>query len=89
MVYARRLLDAEPDSEAARDRLHRLFGLLGDREGQIGLLELTYAAKVLNNKGISAVLCFGSILVLYFVLCFSLNRFAARLEVRLATSRHR
>ena len=56
---------------------------------QIGVLELTYAAKVLNNKGFSAALCFGTILVLYFVLCFSLNRFAARLEVRLAPSRHR
>jgi polar amino acid transport system permease protein len=56
---------------------------------QIGVLELTYAAKVMNNKGFSAFLCYGTILVLYFVLCYSLNRFAAWLEVRLDPSRHR
>jgi polar amino acid transport system permease protein len=56
---------------------------------QIGVLELTYAAKILNQKGFSAALCFGSILILYFVLCYSLNRFAAHLERRLATPRHR
>jgi len=56
---------------------------------QIGLFELTYAARIMTNKGISAGLAFGTILILYFVLCFSLNRFAAWLEVRLATSRHR
>ncbi len=56
---------------------------------QIGLVELTYAAKVLNNKGISALLTFGTILVLYFILCYSLNRFAAWLEARLDAPRHR
>lgn len=56
---------------------------------QIGLFELTYAARIMNNKGISAALSFGTILILYFILCYSLNRFAAWLEVRLATSRHR
>lgn len=56
---------------------------------QIGVLELTYAAKILNQKGFSAALCFGTILVLYFVLCYSLNRFASHLELRLAPSRHR
>lgn len=56
---------------------------------QIGVVELTYAAKVLNNKGISAFITFGSILILYFILCYSLNRFAAYLEVRLDASRHR
>ena len=40
VVYARRLLDTDPESEEARARLHRLFATLGDREGQIGLLEL-------------------------------------------------
>ena len=55
---------------------------------QIGVLELTYAAKILNQKGFSAALCFGTILILYFVLCYSLNRFAAYLEIRLATPRH-
>lgn len=56
---------------------------------QIGLFELTYAARIMNNKGISAALSFGTILILYFILCYSLNRFAAWLEVRLATSRNR
>lgn len=56
---------------------------------QVGLFELTYAARIMNNKGISAGLAYGTILILYFVLCFSLNRFAAWLEVRLATSHRR
>lgn len=56
---------------------------------QIGLFELTYAARIMSNKGISAGLSFGTILILYFIICFSLNRFAAWLEVRLATSRYR
>jgi polar amino acid transport system permease protein len=50
---------------------------------QIGVIELTYAAKVLNQKGFSAGLSFGSILILYFILCYGLNRFAAYLEGRL------
>lgn len=51
---------------------------------QIGVVELTYAAKVMNTKGFSAALSFGTILVLYFALCYPLNRFAALLERRLA-----
>ncbi len=51
---------------------------------QIGIVELTYAAKVLNGKGFSATICFGTILVLYFILCFGLNRAAALLERRLS-----
>lgn len=54
---------------------------------QIGVIELTYAAKVLNQKGFSAGLAFGSILILYFVLCYSLNRLAAWLERRLDVRR--
>lgn len=50
---------------------------------QIGVIELTYAAKVMNSRGFSAALCFGTILILYFVLCYSLNRFAAWLDQRL------
>jgi polar amino acid transport system permease protein len=56
---------------------------------QISVLELTYAAKILNQKGFSAALCFGTILVLYFLLCYPLNLFATHLETRLAPSRHR
>lgn len=56
---------------------------------QIGVLELTYAAKILNQKGFSAAICFGTILLLYFMLCYPLNLFAQHLERRLAPSRHR
>ncbi len=56
---------------------------------QIGVLELTYAAKVLNNKGFSAALVFGSVLVLYFALSYPLTRLGVWMEVRLATRRHR
>ena len=49
-------------------------------------MELTYAGKVLNNKGFSAVLVFGSVLVLYFLLSYPLTRLGARLEARLAAS---
>ncbi len=54
---------------------------------QVGALELTTVAKILNSKGLSAGMCYGTILVLYFVLCYSLTRFAKYLEVRLVTSR--
>ena len=50
---------------------------------QVGVIELTYAAKTLNGKGFSAGICYGTILLLYFALCFSLNRAAAWLERRL------
>ena len=54
---------------------------------QIGVVELTYAGKVLNNKGFSAALVFGTILLLYFALSYPLARFGAWLENRLATAR--
>jgi polar amino acid transport system permease protein len=54
---------------------------------QIGVVELTYAAKVMNTKGFSAAISFGTILVLYFVLCYGLNALAAHLERRLGTRR--
>ncbi|MDO9524515.1 MAG: amino acid ABC transporter permease [Gemmobacter sp.] len=56
---------------------------------QIGVLEMTSVAKILNQKGFSAALCFGSILLMYFVICYSLNRLAAYMEVRLALPRNR
>ncbi|WP_046866778.1 amino acid ABC transporter permease [Microvirga massiliensis] len=56
---------------------------------QIGVVELTFAAKVLNNKGFSAALVFGTILVVYFAISYPLARLGAHLEVRLAPSRHR
>jgi len=56
---------------------------------QIGVVELTYAGKMMNNKGFSAALAFGSILILYFVLSYPLARFGKWMEVRVATSRNR
>lgn len=56
---------------------------------QIGVVELTYAGKVLNNKGFSAALVFGSILILYFALSWPLARAGSWMEKKLAPSRHR
>lgn len=56
---------------------------------QIGVIELTYAGKVLNNKGFSAALVFGTLLVLYFLISYPLARLGARLEAKLARTRHR
>lgn len=50
---------------------------------QIGVLELTYAAKVLNTRGYSALLCFGSILLLYFAICWPTKLAGEALERRL------
>ena len=54
---------------------------------QISVFELTYAAKVLNQKGFSPVLSFGSLLVLYFIICYPLNLYARRLERKLERPR--
>jgi polar amino acid transport system permease protein len=56
---------------------------------QIGVLELTFAGKILNNRGYSAVLVFGVILLLYFALSYPLSRYGAWLETRLASSRNK
>ena len=49
---------------------------------QVGVLELTYAAKIMNTKGFSALLCFGTILILYFALCYPLSVLGAWAERR-------
>ncbi len=54
---------------------------------QIGVLELTSAGKILNNRGFSAVLVFGTILILYFALSYPLSRLGIYAESRLV--RHR
>lgn len=56
---------------------------------QIGVVELTYAGKVLNNKGFSAALVFGTMLLLYFAISYPLSRYGAYLEAKLAQSRNR
>ena len=51
---------------------------------QLGVIELTFAGKMLVNRGFSPLLGFGAILVCYFILSYPLSRAAARLEKRLA-----
>jgi polar amino acid transport system permease protein len=50
---------------------------------QISVFELTYAAKVLDQKGFSALLTFGTVLILYFIICYPLNLLAGWLETKL------
>lgn len=56
---------------------------------QIGVVELTFAGKVLANKGFPAALTFGTILVLYFLLSWPLARFGQWMEKKLAPPRTR
>ena len=53
---------------------------------QLGVIELTFAGKMLVNRGFSPVLGFGAVLLFYFALSYPLSRLAARLEKRLASS---
>lgn len=55
---------------------------------QIGVFELTFRGKELNNMGFSALLVFGTIALLYFLMSYPLTRFGAWLEKRLAASRY-
>ena len=56
---------------------------------QIGVMELTSASKVLTNKGFSAALVYGTVLVLYFLISYPLSRLGKRLENSLAATRNR
>lgn len=56
---------------------------------QISVIELTFAAKVLNNKGFSAFLVYGTLLLLYFAISYPLARYGKRLEARLVEKRSR
>jgi polar amino acid transport system permease protein len=55
---------------------------------QMGIVELTFAGKVLVNRGVPPALGFGAVLLCYFALSYPLTRLGAHLERRLATSRH-
>jgi polar amino acid transport system permease protein len=55
---------------------------------QIGVMELTSAGKVLGNKGLSAALVYGTILLLYFLMSYPLSRFGKRVEGKLAAARN-
>ena len=54
---------------------------------QVGVLELTQAGKYYNNLGYSAILSFGTILVLYFILSYPLTRLGWWMEARLKARR--
>lgn len=54
---------------------------------QIGVFELTFRGKELNNQGFSGILVFGTIAMCYFVISFPLSMLGQHLEKRLATPR--
>jgi polar amino acid transport system permease protein len=56
---------------------------------QIGFIELTFAARMLNQRGFSALICFGSVLVLYFIISWSFARAGRYAERRLVTDARR
>jgi polar amino acid transport system permease protein len=56
---------------------------------QVGVLELTQAGKYFNNLGYSALLSFGTILVLYFILSYPLTYLGWWIEARMKSSRQR
>jgi polar amino acid transport system permease protein len=55
--------------------------------GYLGVFELAFRGRELNNQGFSGVLVFGVVALIYFCLSFPLMRFGYWLEKRLATSR--
>ena len=52
---------------------------------QIGVFELTFRGKELNNQGYSGILVFGTVAMCYFILSFPLSMLGQYLEKRLAT----
>ncbi len=54
---------------------------------QIGVFELAFRGKELNNQGFSGILVFGTIAVCYFIISFPLSLLGQHLEKRLATPR--
>ena len=55
---------------------------------QIGVLELTDAGKILNTKGFSSFLVYGTVLVLYFLISYPLALLGSHLERRLGAPGH-
>ena len=50
---------------------------------QVGVLELTLAGKYFNNLGYSAILSFGTIIILYFILSYPMTLLGWKIEERL------
>ncbi|WP_158782160.1 amino acid ABC transporter permease [Pantoea sp. BAV 3049] len=51
---------------------------------QLGVVELTFSAKILISRGYSSFLIYGLILLIYFLMSYPLSRFGQWLEKRLA-----
>ncbi|WPO97821.1 amino acid ABC transporter permease [Pseudomonas sp. HR96] len=49
---------------------------------QLGVVELTFAGKILITRGYSSLLIYGLVLLIYFALSYPLSRLGARLEQR-------
>ncbi|MFN8830899.1 MAG: amino acid ABC transporter permease [Labrys sp. (in: a-proteobacteria)] len=54
---------------------------------QMGVIELTFVGRTLNNRGFSSFMVFGTILLVYFAMSWPLARLGRHLEARLAASR--
>ncbi len=54
---------------------------------QVGVFELTFRGKELNNEGFSGILVFGTISLIYFAISYPLSSMGRWLENRLASSR--
>ena len=50
---------------------------------QIGFLELTFAARMLTQRGYSALICYGTVLILYFIISWSFARAGRYAEQKL------
>jgi polar amino acid transport system permease protein len=57
--------------------------------GQIGVFELAFRGRELNNQGYSGLLVFGTIALLYFFVSYPLSFFGKWLENRVAASRNK
>ena len=55
--------------------------------GQIGVFELAFRGRELNNQGYSGLLVFATIAILYFAMSYPLTRLGQWLEKRLAAPR--
>jgi polar amino acid transport system permease protein len=55
---------------------------------QIGVFELAFRGRELVNQGMSGLVAFGLISLIYFLLSYPLTRLGRTLEHRLASSRH-
>jgi polar amino acid transport system permease protein len=56
---------------------------------QIGFLELTSAARALNQRGFSALICFGTILIVYFAISWSFAAVGRHAERKLVAEARR